>query len=345
MSALLLKGFAFLAFSETWLASSIPDSLVLQKESVNYSIHRCDRNGRGGGVALIVHTSISSTLASKESVKDSHEIIAVDLIVSGDVFRIIVVYRTPKSPDALSTRLFSAIADLASCAHPVVITGDFNLRDLKWQMADRLNTSISRISSDFLSLCSSLQLEQLVARPTRGENILDLVLSNQQGLIENVVIGPPFGQSDHASVSCDIQLEHCFPAFIWRRNYSKADFTTINGVLASVDWETTFACCSSIDEMYEFLLSCIQGTIDNFVPLERVSVQHGKLPDHLQRLLRSRFAAWQRSIESNTESDRKAFTGINLKCKKELNKHHRHIEKEVVERLESFLQTREDCYF
>lgn len=122
------------------------------------------------GVALIVHTSISSTLVSEESVKDSHELIAVDLIVSGDVFRIIVVYRTRKSPDALSTRLFSAIADLASCTHPTIITGDFNLRDLKWQASH----TITSISSDFLSLCSSLQLEQLVTRPTRGENILDL---------------------------------------------------------------------------------------------------------------------------------------------------------------------------
>ena len=174
LSALLMKGLACIAFTETWLASSIPDSLVLQKESVNYTIHRCDRNGRGGGVALIVHTSISSTLVCKESVKDSHELIAVDLIVNGDVFRIIVVYRTPKSTDELSTRLFSSIADLTSCAHPVVITGDFNFPELKWESHDT-GLITSRISSEFVSLCASLQLQQLVKRPTRDPNILDLV--------------------------------------------------------------------------------------------------------------------------------------------------------------------------
>lgn len=49
-------------------------------------------------------------------------------------------------------------------------------------------------------------LYQNVLVPTRGENILDLVLSNREKLVTNLEVGEPLGNSDHNSIRFDIEI-------------------------------------------------------------------------------------------------------------------------------------------
>ena len=43
--------------------------------------------------------------------------------------------------------------------------------------------------------------------PTRGENVLDLVLSSQNELVDNVKIHEPLGNSDHNQIYFDIKVK------------------------------------------------------------------------------------------------------------------------------------------
>ena len=38
---------------------------------------------------------------------------------------------------------------------------------------------------------------QHVLLPTRGDNILNFVMSNDEGLVENLMVSEPFGTSNH----------------------------------------------------------------------------------------------------------------------------------------------------
>ena len=42
--------------------------------------------------------------------------------------------------------------------------------------------------------------------PTRGENVLDKVLSSQKELVDNVKIHEPLGNSDHNQIHFDINV-------------------------------------------------------------------------------------------------------------------------------------------
>ena len=42
--------------------------------------------------------------------------------------------------------------------------------------------------------------------PTRGDNILDLVRSNDEGLVENLTIGEFFGTNDHCVLKWDMVI-------------------------------------------------------------------------------------------------------------------------------------------
>ena len=48
---------------------------------------------------------------------------------------------------------------------------------------------------------------QHVLEPTRGENVLDIVLSSQKELMDNVKIHEPLGNSDHRQIHFDINVK------------------------------------------------------------------------------------------------------------------------------------------
>ena len=54
-------------------------------------------------------------------------------------------------------------------------------------------------SSTPKTLCRDFQLRQLVDKPTRGTNILDLILTNMHKFYDArpAIVLPPFGLSDH----------------------------------------------------------------------------------------------------------------------------------------------------
>ena len=43
--------------------------------------------------------------------------------------------------------------------------------------------------------------------PTRGENVLDIVLSSQKELVDNVKIHEPLGNSEHNQIQFDINVK------------------------------------------------------------------------------------------------------------------------------------------
>ena len=52
----------------------------------------------------------------------------------------------------------------------------------------------------FLHLLGDCFLTQMVTKPTRGNKILDLVLSSDPGLVEDVDVRCPVANSDHSVV-------------------------------------------------------------------------------------------------------------------------------------------------
>ena len=59
----------------------------------------------------------------------------------------------------------------------------------------------------FLLLIQDSFLTQHMLEPTRGENVLDLVLSSQNELVDNVKIHQPMGNSDHNQIHFDSKVK------------------------------------------------------------------------------------------------------------------------------------------
>ncbi|GAB0186142.1 mitochondrial enolase superfamily member 1 [Grus japonensis] len=122
----------------------------------------------------------------------------------------------------------------ASCSQALVLMGDFNHPNVSW----RDNTAGHNQSRRFLEGLDDNFLLQVIEEPTRRGAMLDLVLTNKEGLVGNVKLKGSLGCSDHEMVEFKILREA-------RRAHSKlitldfrrADFGLFRDLLGRLPWD------------------------------------------------------------------------------------------------------------
>ena len=86
-----------------------------------------------------------------------------------------------------------------------LIFGDFNYPSIDWENLDADNSS-----RYFLNLVTDSFLTQRVSSSTRGSNILDLVLTTDPGMVEEVQVRENLANCDHNiliwEVNCNASL-------------------------------------------------------------------------------------------------------------------------------------------
>ena len=90
-----------------------------------------------------------------------------------------------------------------------------------------------------LSLYYKHGLEQMVTQPTRSDNILDLVFTNDFNAIVDVKSIEPFSNSDHNIVNFNLVRpghNNIYTPTHYFYNYSRADWNSIISSLSSVDF-------------------------------------------------------------------------------------------------------------
>ena len=81
--------------------------------------------------------------------------------------------------------------------------GDFNHGHMHWKSLD----STGGEDQQFLLLILDSFSTQHVLETTRGENVLDLVLSSQHGLVGNVKMHEPLGNIDNNQIHVHINVK------------------------------------------------------------------------------------------------------------------------------------------
>ena len=116
------------------------------------------------------------------------------------------VYRSPNSVsnnNDLLIKDLKTVCNLDSCFSHILICGDFNLPGIKW---NDNNACDGTTEQSFLEAFRDCFLHQHVREPThhRGAqtaNILDLVLTNEEHMIDNVEQHAPLGKSHHSVIT------------------------------------------------------------------------------------------------------------------------------------------------
>ncbi|GAB0205201.1 hypothetical protein GRJ2_002985700 [Grus japonensis] len=106
-----------------------------------------------------------------------------------------VYYRPPDQEEDVD-EAFCRQLEVASRSQALVLMGDFSHPDICWKG----NTARHTQSRRFLQSTDDNFLTQVVEKPTRRGVLLDLILTNKEGLVEDVKAGGSLGYSDHEMV-------------------------------------------------------------------------------------------------------------------------------------------------
>ncbi|GMT13276.1 hypothetical protein PFISCL1PPCAC_4573, partial [Pristionchus fissidentatus] len=229
-----------------------------------------------------------------------------------DYLRVIVVYRAPNSPSTSMAPFIDYLSNVTGCTHPSLIVGDFNYSNIDWYTYHCPTLSVT----PFLDLITQGSFNQYVDFPTRGNNILDLLLCNSP-IIKDVK--PDIPLSDHIGIAFTIN------SFIAKdkiappsRDFSNADWDSMNNLIASHNWTLSFM-GKSISDAYEYFSAFTNDLIATYVPLKKPKSDNGYpkylsiLYNRLQRFhanaansdlthsLRKRFDKALKSFETNRE--------------------------------------------
>ncbi|GAB0189143.1 hypothetical protein GRJ2_001380200 [Grus japonensis] len=197
-----------------------------------YKLFRRDRHGRrGGGVALYVRECFNCI--ELNDCDDKVECLWVRMRgkVSKADMLLRVCYRPPNQDEEA---FYKRLAEVLQ-APALVLVGDFNFPDVCW----KYNTAERKQFRRFLECVEDNFLTQLVSECTRGGVSIDLLLTNRERLLGDVVVGGCLGLSDHEMIRFLIHGKV-------RRGISKtttmdfqrADFGLLRTLVERVPWET-----------------------------------------------------------------------------------------------------------
>ena len=125
----------------------------------------------------------------------------------------LVVYRPPDTKRAefkvIIDALKSILNEMDNQKYTIILSGDFNFRFVEWNRnqsgacSHRYKQGTSKEEKDqFLDLmevCDDQCLVQIIEEPTRGENTLDLIFTNEVSLINDIEVNKS-NKSDHCRV-------------------------------------------------------------------------------------------------------------------------------------------------
>ena len=229
------------------------------------------------------------------------------------------IYRSPSGslPEQKeTTNQLCKLISLAMAMNPthLVIMGDFNFPDIDWK--NGLSTAgLQHHSHDFIRTTQDSLLFQHVLEPTRYRpgtvpNLLDLIFSNEDGIISNLSYLPGLGESDHQCL--DFTLE-CYaptcPDEEPKANVNRGDYDKARTMMEEIDWSGDMA---DLDLSLAFNVFA-----DKFENILKECIPKSK-PRHKQkniymtkealRCKKKKYHAWKRYTDTREYIDYARFT-------------------------------------
>ena len=174
----------------------------------------------------------------------------------GDALTAGCIYRSPNSSVENTMELCKLLEEAsASSTTHLLIVGDFNLSDIDWDSGLSVAPA-NHVSHSFLEATRNSFLFQHVDAPTRFRqgntpHILDLVFTNEEGMISNLTSHPGLGSSDHTILRFNLE---CYTTKIERNApklaLDRGDYQRMAHLIEDAPWATLED--SGVGEYYNF---------------------------------------------------------------------------------------------
>lgn len=256
-----LRSPSIVCVTETWLSSSVDSSLVTIS---GYNVCRDDRSfRRGGGTAVYVRSDLDF---KSIGICDLHALgcncVCLDLPYLQ--LLVICVYIPPNllvnDLREVRSALVCKVDDFLSLQpnYSCVFLGDFN-------------------QFDVASLCSELDLIDIICQPTRKNSILDHILISKQLQEEysssNTFFDCPLGKSDHLMITCLPNSQPPTPINFHLTNVlDLRDSNMLALVVAAskINWSELVSSEQDVDAQWEAFHTVLKELVDSTIPTNTV---------------------------------------------------------------------------
>ena len=257
-----------------------------------------------------------------------------------------LVYRPPDSSHVYDyIGCSDYVSNVLSCLEcnlnvkgPTIVVGDFNCPDINW--VDFCAPS-SHVSVQLYNFAVTNGFIQAVNKPTRGNNLVDLVLINQPFSLSALSVEPPFSSSDHNSVNFKVAANRFYPSntelpkrtYLWK----KGDYKAMCLYLNSYDWLKVLAVNFTPDDLWHAFCAILNEALDLYVP--SVLLRNGNLnrklwkyPSNIRILFSRKRCLWRHMKQNPNDVDLSAnYKRLVYECRKAIKDYECTQEAKIIE--------------
>ena len=178
--------------TESWLSPQIASSECLPTD--DYHVERRDRQGDPhGGVFILAKKDLIMSRATE--LETDCELLWCKIDLCGSKTLYVGAYYRPHEGDELSLQQLETSLGRMESDKEVILAGDLNFPGWDWKNKVVKQCHYPTLHHKLGEMLDDRGLEQLVTEPTRGENILDLVITTNPTRCMKTTVIP--GVSDH----------------------------------------------------------------------------------------------------------------------------------------------------
>ena len=177
--------------------------LQLENFDLFSNVHSCKR-----GVLIYTKKSLQASPSNVEKFCDFEESCWCEVSLEGvDHLLIGCIYRSPNSDIHNNAKLNTSLRKVceSAIASHILICGDFNYPEIEW-IDETTPANPHHPATLFMECLRDCFLFQHVKIPTHHRqdqtaNVLDLVMTNEEGMVEGMECNAPIRKSDHATLT------------------------------------------------------------------------------------------------------------------------------------------------
>ncbi|KAK3090353.1 hypothetical protein FSP39_011129 [Pinctada imbricata] len=247
--------------------------------------HRNLDTQQGRGLILYVHNSLKADEVRMETDCEENLFIKVK-VNTHEQLLVGLVYRSPSDNSKEAARrlrtLLKEAADMKYAHH--LIIGDFNYPLINWESVSACNENSDE--EEFINCLNDNYLFQHVTKPTRWRgsekpNLLDLIITKEENLVEDIEYQSPLGKSDHCVIRFNYRCKNMSRGPVkMRRLYRKGNYEEMKKELKEMDWNKYLLGGqengeTDINYMWSLFKSKVLDLENKFVPLVKVGGKKG----------------------------------------------------------------------
>ena len=316
--------------SETWLNPDIHSSELFP---ATYNVYRKDRRDGHGGVLIATKGSLISHEIHSGSTAES-VLVSIKTTKKTEPLIIGSIYRTPSETSMEQMEEILKTLDPIKTDGTVWIGGDFNLPDIDWNDLKVVGHQYPRaVNQAFIDKITDVGLYQANDKPTRGDNILDLFLTNRPNLLTRCTTIPALGDHDIVLTDSKTKATRVKPVARKVSIWKKADFDTIKKSTVTFSEDNTTHPELTVNELWQRIQDHLTNMMNIHVPAKITSTKN-HLPwinSKLKKISRRKYRAWRKAKTTNNAEDWARFKNIKNEARRTYRQSYQNYVNKIVE--------------